>query len=219
MRRSRLLVVAIALVLSCVAFADAAGAAAAGTPRPGRRSWLMSRKGAEIWGEVPRLALPVEHGYSGRYAIDDGWGFGFGVMFGVSDRLLVEARMLQTGHLAQTTGEEWDLDQTLVGARYLLKTDDNFQPYIGLGGARLALEWNPDDGNPNDFARLTGYGGYASAGIDYIVSSRWVVGVRTDFVLMNYTTSLIGATEGDVNLRGDVLAFSASLSYRVPVWW
>ena len=217
MRRSSFSVAALVLALSLVAFADAASAA--GAARPGRRSWLMSRKGAEIWGEVPRLAVPVEHGYSGNYAINDGWGFGFGVLFSVSDRLLAEARMLQTGHLVEATGEEWDLDQAMVGVRYLLKTDDNFQPYIGLGGARLALEWNPADGNPNHFTRLTGFGGYATAGIDYVVSSRWVLGVRSDFVLMNYTRSLVGTEEEDVDLRGDVLAFSASLSYRVPVWW
>jgi hypothetical protein len=165
--------VALALVVVMVAVATTANAT---SPKPGRRHALLSRKGAELSAEVPRFGLPVEDAYSGKYGIDDGWGFGFGVMFSFTDRLLGEARMLQTQHAQPAADRDWDLDQAFVGVRYLLRTEDKLQPYIAIGGSRLALEWNPADGNPNDFERLTGF-------------------------------------------RGDVLAFSASLSYRVPVWW
>jgi outer membrane protein W len=222
-RRSSISVIALALALSVIAFVDVAGAKIAGAPKPGRRFGLYSRKGAEIWVEAPRYAVPIEQGYTGEYRIDNAWGFGFGVMFSLSDRVLAEGRVLQTVHSVAATdtviGKEWDLDEAMVGVRYLLATDDSFQPYVGLGGARLALEWNPTDGNPNHFARLTGYGGYATAGVDYVVSPRWVIGVRADYILMNYANSLIGTEEGTLDLRGDVLAFSASLNYRVPVWW
>jgi hypothetical protein len=184
------------------------------------RSSRYGRGGAEIWGEVPRFVLPVGQGYDGDHDLGAGVGFGFGLMFGFSDKLALEGRMLQTGHKG-TDGRLWDIDQYLMGMRYTFFHEEALQPYVALGGARLSLEWNAPESGLSGFERLWGYGAYATAGVDYVVSSRWVVGLRSDYAWMRYTRANIGTDEANIEdpLNGSTIGFSLSLHYRVPVSW
>ncbi|MFH1501466.1 MAG: porin family protein [Candidatus Eisenbacteria bacterium] len=184
------------------------------------RSGKYGRAGAEVWAELPRLIVPTGKGYDDDYGIGSGLGFGFGVMFGLSDNLALEGRMLQTTH--QTSdGRGWDLDQYFAGARYTFRHERAVQPFVALGGARLSMEWNVPEGGFSDFERLWGIGAYGSVGVDYVLSSRWVVGLRSDYVWMRYTRANIGTEESDIAdpLDGTSIGLSLSLHYRVPMHW
>ncbi len=184
------------------------------------RTGMYGRGGAEIWGEFPRFGVPVGSGYSGEYDLGSGAGFGFGLMLGFSDKLAVEGRMAQTKHKAPDD-RTWDIDQYFVGARYTFRHEKPVQPFVALGGARLSMEWTDRDGGLSDFERLWGYGAYGTVGLDYVISSRWAVGLRADYVWARYTRANIGTEESDLDesLDSSAIAFSLSLHYRVPVYW
>lgn len=208
----------LALLTLAVSAWTLAAEAADGTPR-GRTS-RYGRGGAEIWGEVPRFVLPSGKGYDGEYDLSMGTGFGFGLMLGLSDKLAFEGRLAQTKH--KTDDERhWDIDQYFAGFRYTFRHERALQPYVAVGGTRLSLEWNEPEGGFSEFARLWGYGAYGTAGVDYVLSSRWVVGSRVDYLWMRYTRANIGTYEGDLDdpLDGSFIGFSLSLHYRVPLYW
>lgn len=205
---------------------------AARSGRPSRwRSSRYGRQGAEIWLEAPRLGLATGKGYRNGarlYAnkVDDfdllpGWGFGFGLMFAPSDEFAVEFRYVQTSHEVANRDRNWDLDQMLAGARYVFFHDKQFQIFVGVGGARQTLEFDATESLLTDFERLSGFGWYATTGVDYVASSRWVVSLRVDYVMMKYNHALEGTSEEtiEVPFAGNSLGVSVSFSYRVPIWW
>lgn len=187
---------------------------------PRLRTGKYGRGGAEVWGEFPRFAAPVGKGYSGEYDVSSGVGFGFGLMMGLSDKLAFEGRMTQTSH-ATPDDRSWDIDQYFIGMRYTFRHEKPLQPFVALGGARLSLEWTEPGGGLSEFARLTGYGAYGTVGLDYVLSSRWAVGARADYIWARYTRVNIGTEENDLedSLDASVIGLSLSLHYRVPVYW
>lgn len=212
-----MLALAVAAVLLACAAAEAA-------PRSTGRGWRAARygrRGAEIWVEFPRFGFATASGYAGEYDIGPGLGFGFGGMFGINDNLAVEGMMLQTNHTAGDEERQWDLDVYLLGLRYTFLVRRPLQPFLAVGGARLSLERDTDfDIGDTEFERLTGFGGYASAGLDYIVSSSWSLFCRADYTLGGYGHAIVGAEEGDLDdtVKGDNAALSLGVSYRIPVW-
>jgi len=204
------------LALAVVATADAAQGAGSRW-----RTSRYGRRGAEIWAEAPRFVAPTGKGYDDEYDLREGWGFGFGIMFAGSDNLGFEGRMLQTTHEALSSGRTWHIDQYFVGGRYMFRQERRVQPYLSAGGIYVGLEWQGGSDPATDFERLSGYGAYATAGVDYIISSRWVAGLRTDFLWMKYTRSIVGTDESalDDPRDGGSVGLSFTVGYRVPVWW
>ncbi len=195
--------------------------------RPGpvkRRSGSYGRQGAEIGVEGPRFVFPIGKGYEDgahdeEIDINDGVGFGFGLMFLFSDKIAIEGHLLQTGHKT-ADGREWDLDQATVGFRYIFLHENRLQPFVGAGGARLSLEAASDTDLVNDFFRITGLGFVAYTGVDYVVSSRWVLSARADYFFVSYGDGLFGTAEMELDdpVKGDGLGLTLGLAYRVPVF-
>jgi opacity protein-like surface antigen len=200
-------------------------------PRSRWRSSRYGRRGAEIWLEAPRVGVATGSGYkNGTEVVDDltndldmsaGLGFGFGIMFGFSDNVAVEGRVVQTTHDVPDADRRWDLDQIHVGARYQFLHDRPIQLFVGLGGARSTLEFDTGDSFVVEFERLSGYGWYVAGGVDYVLSSRWVVSLRSDYTVMEYGRVNLGTTENDIEdpIDGSSFGASLSISYRVPIWW
>jgi outer membrane protein W len=221
---SILITLALMLVASGTSSAQSQG-------RPRWRSSRYGRQGAEIWLEAPRVGLAMGSGYKSGVELpgdvtDDldlsaGLGFGFGIMFAASDRIGFEARVVQTTHAVSGSDQRWDLDQIHVGGRYMFFHDRPVQVFVGAGGARSTLEFDASESYPTGFQRLSGYGWYVTAGVDYVVSSRWVVSLRTDYTVMKYDRVIVEINETDIEdaLDGSSLGASLSFSYRVPVWW
>ena len=217
-RATRAAVVSVALALLLAATACPAEAA----ERAYRwRTSRYGRTGAEVWLEAPRYVFPIGKGYKDEYDIAGGSGFGFGVMFAFSDKLALEGRMLQTTHEMASDDHRWDLDQALVGFRYGFRYERALQPYVGAGGARLSLEWDPAESQTTEFRRISGYGAYGTLGVDYVLSSRWVVGLRADYIWMRYKESIVGTESATLDdpIRGSSIGLSLSAHYRVPAWW
>jgi outer membrane protein W len=207
--------------------------AAAQRARPGttRRSALpFSRKGAEIYVEIPRFSAPLGDAYENGaaiggdheadIAISNGLGFGFGISFGFTDNIALEGRIVQTNHEVAATEEDWDLDVAVVGARYTFFNDGRLQPFVGVGLVRHALEWDPGESGAGEFVRLTGIGWGASAGADYFVSSRFILSARVEHAWVGYNLSQVGIDETSLEdpLNGNCVSVSLALGYRVPTW-
>ncbi len=211
-----------------------AAAAAQDAPAAARKPTLYGRKGSEIWIEAPRVMFPTGGGYRNGHELGDdyainidleaGFGFGFGIFFAISDNLLFEGRMIQSSHRVGAVGEtperDWDLDQAYVGVRYVFRYEEQLQPSVGLGGLRYSLEWSPGVDDPGEFVRLTGYGGYVSFGLDYMISRRWAALFRAEYGVMSYTDGLFGTDDFDIDssLDGSGFGMSLGLSYRIPMW-
>jgi hypothetical protein len=178
------------------------------------------RRGAEIWVEVPRYTVPVGEAYVNEYRIENGWGFGFGMMFGITDVIALEGRVVQSNHEVASTGDKWDLDHTFIGVRYTLSPEEDLQPFFTVGGLRLALEQDIGLDSSSDFRRITGYGAFVSVGVDRVLSPRLVLTVRGDYYVMSYSREFIGTDEHDFPhaSRGDGAGVSVCLGYRVPTW-
>lgn len=178
------------------------------------------RKDAEIWVETPRYTLPFGEAYVNKRRIENGWGFGFGFMIGLTDAIAVEGRVAQSWHKVLSTDEWWDLDHAFVGVRYTFSPESDAQPFIGIGGVRLSLERRVEIETSSDFRRATGYGAYVTAGVDRILSPRFVLTIRGDYYVMSYTREFVGVNEDDFNgePRGDGAGVSLCLGYRVPTW-
>jgi len=201
---------AIALLLVLLA-ADAAPAKLRGfIPR--------SRRGAEVSIEIPRYVFPLGEGLVGDYSIDDGWGFGFGLMLGLLDNVGLEARAVQSNH--HIAEGEWDLDQTFVGIKYCMVRDSPFQPFLSGGYCRQLMETDSIDAPLDEFTRLSGHGAYASFGIDYFRTSKFLFSIRADYILMDFTHAAFGIDEGDLDesIDSDTFAVSLSVGYRAPIW-
>jgi opacity protein-like surface antigen len=213
------------LIAGCLVVAVIVALSSAASASDGRRTRVKlsryDRRGAELGGEVPRFLIPIGKGYEGEYGIGDGWGFGFRALFVLTDVIGLEGRIVQTNHHVSSTDSNWDLDQYLVGGRYMFRGERALQPFVAAGGTRLALEFDEGENQTTDFIRLSGYGAYVSAGVDYILSQRWVAGARVDYIWMNYSHLNEGLAESDLEhtLNGSALGFSLSLSYRVPILW
>jgi len=177
-----------------------------------------SRRGAEVSVEVPRYIFPIGEGLVGDYYIDEGWGFGFGLMFGFVDNFGLEARTVQSNH--RIDAGEWDLDQTFVGIKYCMVGDSAFQPFVCAGYCRQLMETDSADAPLDDFTRLTGHGGYLSVGVDYFRMSKFLFSVRADYILMDFTRGSFGIDEQDLDesLDSDTIAISLAVGYRAPIW-
>jgi opacity protein-like surface antigen len=195
--------------------AEASRASRAGVP--------TSRKGAEIWVEAPRYALPAGDGYVGEYALEyeppEGLGFGFGIMFGIADKVGIVGRLVQSNHKVLSTGDHWDLDQAFVFLKYAFIGDGRAQPFVGAGYVHYSLEWDPGEDETGDFTRLTGHGFGVSAGVDYFYSPRIIVSLRADYSIGGYSRRFIGTDEEtlDEPLDGSTFGASITIGYRVPL--
>ncbi len=177
-----------------------------------------SRRGAEVCVEFPRYIVPLGEGLVGDYYIDEGWGFGFGLMLGLLDNVGLEARTVQSNH---RVGEgEWDLDQTFIGVKYCIVGDSSFQPFVSAGYCRQLMETDSLDAPLEEFTRLSGHGGYASFGIDYFQSSKFLFSIRADYILMDFTRGAFGIDEANLveSIDSDTIAVSLSVGYRAPIW-
>jgi hypothetical protein len=225
-RAATALSVALAFVLIATSVSSAQT-----TGRPRWRSSRYGRRGAEIWLEAPRLVFATGSGYKNGTEIpggvtndldlSPGLGFGFGLLFGVSDKVGLEARVVQTTHSVPDSDMRWDLDQIHVGGRYTFFYDRPIQLFLGAGGARSTLEFDTTESLLTEFERLTGFGWYVTGGVDYVISSRWVVSLRADYTVMKYARVQVGTSEDDIEdpLDGSSLGASLTINYRVPVWW
>ncbi len=177
-----------------------------------------SRRGAEVSLEIPRYVFPMGEGLVGDYSIDEGWGFGFGLMLGVVDNVGLEARTVQSNH--RIAEGEWDLDQTFVGIKYCMVGDSAFQPFLSAGYCRQLMETDSLDASFDEFTRLSGHGAYASFGIDYFRTSKLLFSVRADYILMDFTRGAFGIDESDLDesIDSDTIAVSLSIGYRAPIW-
>jgi hypothetical protein len=201
-----------------------AGVADASEQRPGRgwRSSRYGRKGAEIWAEFPRFAFPEGVGYRDEFDSNEGLGFGFGLMWGISDNIAFEGRILQTNHTVDFEGEEkeWHLDLIKVGARYTFLERLRLQPFVGAGWAKLTYEQATDYASSDPFNRLTGYGSYVTVGVDYIHNSAWSAFFRADYTLGGYSHHTVGVEEEKLAkpLSGNCGSVTLGIAYRIPAW-
>lgn len=212
---------------ACIAVAAAAlviVVGAADSDASGWRSTRYGRSGAEIWFEVPRFAFATGGGYKDDYDLDSGMGVGFGIMFGVSDNIAFEVRLLQTNHEEPVNERAWDLDIVEFGARYTFLHEFRLQPFVGAGAARVALEHDFDSDDYDFFERVSGWGYYATAGVDFIWSSSWSLFFRADYVMADYSRGYLAeggeSDEGDLpeRLEADSFAVTLGVAYRIPMW-
>jgi len=213
-----------AAALILVALMLAATAMDASAARSGGR-WKSSRygrKGAEVWVEFPRVAWPMGAGYREEYDVTEGMGFGFGLMWGISDNLALEGRILQTNHTTGSGDEErqWDIDNVNIGPRFTFFTENSFQPFVGVGWAKLTLERDAGEDSSEGFERLTGYGAYVALGVDYIHNSQWSAFLRADYTHSGYAHLAIGLDEIelDESLSGNCASVAIGVAYRIPAW-
>ncbi|MFH1689464.1 MAG: outer membrane beta-barrel protein [Candidatus Eisenbacteria bacterium] len=213
---------AVALVLVALVLAATVLEASAARPGRGWRSTRYGRGGAEIWAEFPRVTFATGAGYREEFDVTEGLGFGFGMMWGVSDNIAFEGRMLQTNHTVGAGEEkrEWDLDLIKVGARFSFFEEYRFQPFVGAGWAKLTLERDTGYDSSDPFERLTGYGAYVTLGVDYIHSSAWSAFLRADYTHGGYGHHAVGLTENalDDPLSGNCASVTVGIAYRIPAW-
>ncbi len=215
-----------AAVLAALLLAATALEASAAGPGRGWRSTRYGRGGAEIWVEFPRVTYPTGAGYrnelDGYFDVSEGLGFGLGLMWGISDNIAFEGRMLQTNHTAGEGDEksEWDLDLIKIGARYTFFDEYRFQPFVGAGWAKLTLERDALYGSSGSFQRLTGYGAYVTLGVDYIHSSAWGAFLRADYTHGGYGHLTVGLDESKLEdpLSGNCASATIGIAYRIPTW-
>lgn len=211
---------AVALVVAAVILTAAAVEASAASRGRGWKSTRYGRKGAELWVEFPRVLFATGAGYKEDYDVTEGLGFGFGMMWGISDNIAFEGRMLQSNHTGGTDQEEWDIDIFKVGARYTLFEEYRFQPFFGTGWAKMTLERDTGYESDYPFERMTGYGAYVTIGVDYIHSSSWSGFFRADYTHGGYGHRTIGLEDEtlDEPLSGNCAGLTLGIVYRVPAW-
>jgi hypothetical protein len=183
------------------------------------RSSRYGRTGAELSVDFPRFGFATGRGFSGERDLGAGMGIGFGIMWGISDNLALEAHMVQTNHKSAPDEAEWDIDQVLIGGRVTFLTEDAFQPFVGLGFARVALERDESLLNAG-FERVSWLGAYFTVGLDYVWSSQWSGFLRADYSIAGSGHETTGTTEADLGSRerGDAGAVSLGITYRIPSW-
>jgi opacity protein-like surface antigen len=224
-RSTRVLLASLIALFACGVLVQDVWAA---PPDPGKRSVLpgstrkpgnpFGRRGVEIWAEFPRATAPLGAGYEDDYDISPGWGFGVGIGLGFFDYLILEGRASMTSHVSSAS-EDWDLDYGTLGVKYIFLSDRRAQPFVGLGVSRLTLEIRRDLWS-GQFRRVTGSGWAVSAGMDYFVTAQWMLSIRSDYAVVNfseYTDGGAGAALDD-SLDGNSLSMSASIGWRLPAW-
>lgn len=184
------------------------------------RSLPSTRKGVDLWFEVPKVGIGLGDAYSGEHNIETGWGFGFGGIFGLTDNIAIVGRVGQTNHTVDATDRMWDLDHRMVGLRYTLFADGRWQPFVSLGYVHQNLEFDQGDDIAGDFQRLTGDGFFGSLGVDYFWSARLFFNVHVDYTLVGYDEGLDGIEPVDFDdpLDGDSATVSLGIGYRIPTW-
>lgn len=212
----------VALVLAAVFLAaTAVEVSAAGSGR-GWKSTRYGRKGAEMWVEFPRVLYATGAGYREEYDVTEGLGFGVGMMWGMSDNIAFEGRMLQSNHAVGSGEEEkeWDIDLFQLGARYTFLAENRLQPFVGTGWAKMTMERDSGPTSSDPFERLTGYGAYVTVGVDYIHSGSWSGFFRADYTHGGYGHRTIGLEEEalDEPLSGNCVSMTLGLAYRIPSW-
>ncbi len=210
----------VAFVAVAVTLAATVMEASAARPGSGWKSTRYGREGAEISVEFPRVLYATGGGYSGDYDVTEGLGFGFGLMWGISDRIAFEGRMLQSNHTVGAEEKEWDIDVFQLGGRYTFFEEYRLQPFVGTGWARMTLEHDVGFSSGDEFERLTGYGAYVTIGIDYIRSGAWSGFFRADYVHGGYGRRIVGLEEDspDKPLSGNCVSMTLGITYRVPTW-
>lgn len=207
----------LALLASILIFQEAEAGLATPPGSTRRPPNPLSRRGVEIWGEFPRAAVPLGSGYAGDFDVSPGWGFGVGIGFGFFENLIMEGKAAGTYH-ACSSGHTWDLDAGLLTVKRVFLHDRRAQPFLAVGLARLALELDQGDLATPGFRRITGSGWVVSAGMDYFVAGRWMIGIRADYFGVNYSRNIEGAEESSLHLDGDCFAMGISVGWRIPAW-
>jgi len=205
-------------VLAAVLTASAADARDVGTGR-GWRSTRYGRQGAEIWIEFPRYVNASGGIHVENLDIEPALGYGFGLMWGISDNIAFEARMLQSDHPSTFDDGQWDVNLLQVGPRFTFMTENKLQPFFGAGWSKMTFE-RDSTYYEGTFERYTGYAWYATAGLDYIHSSAWSVFVRGDYTKGGYGYVSLGF-EGeslDPPRSAECVSATVGLSYRIPAW-
>jgi len=166
------------------------------------------------------LLFATGAGYREDYDVTEGLGFGLGMMWGISDNIAFEGRMLQTNHTAGAEDKEWDIDLLKVGARYTFLDEYRFQPFVGTGWAKMSIERDTGFESEDPFERMTGYGAYVTIGVDYIHSGSWSGFFRADYTHGGYGHRTIGLEDEtlDEPLSGNSVAVTLGVAYRVPAW-
>ncbi|MCK4408627.1 MAG: outer membrane beta-barrel protein [Candidatus Eisenbacteria sp.] len=210
----------VALLVAAVVLAATVVDASGALPGRGWRSTRYGRKGAEISVEFPRVLYATGAGYSGDYDVTEGLGFGFGMMWGISDNIAFEGRMLQSNHTTGVERSEWDIDLIKVGGRYTFMEEYRFQPFVGTGWAKMTFERDMGSDSPGSFERLTGYGAYVAIGVDYIHSGAWSGFFRADYTYGGYGHQIIGVEEESLDKprSGNCVSMTLGLAYRIPAW-
>jgi len=206
---------ALALLIS----ATSADARNVGTGR-GWRSTRYGRTGAEIYAEFPRYAGASGGAYLEDRNVEPGLGFGFGLMWGISDNIAFEGRLLQTDHKTGVEVDQWDINLLHIGPRFTFFTENRFQPFVGGGWSKMTLERDTSYSEGETFERYTGYAWYAAMGLDYIHSSAWSFFVRGDYTKGGYGYKTLGLEGDSIDppMGGETLAVSFGVSYRIPAW-
>jgi outer membrane protein W len=173
-----------------------------------------------MWVEFPRLVFATGAGYAGDYDVTEGLGFGLGMMWGISDNIAFEGRMLQSNHTVGSEEKEWDIDLFLLGARYTFLEENRYQPFVGTGWAKMTMERDVGLTSSDPFERLTGYGAYVTVGIDYIHSSSWSGFFRADYTHGGYGHWTLGLDEAKLDdpLSANCVSMTLGLAYRIPAW-
>ena len=210
----------VALLLAAVILAATAVEVSAASSGRGWKSTRYGRKGAEMWVEFPRVVYGTGAGYREEYDVTAGLGFGFGMMWGISDNIAFEGRMLQSNHTADSAeGEKpWDIDEVKIGARYGFLPETRVQPFVAVGWAKISMERDTGYESVDPFERLTGYGAYVTLGVDYIFSSTWYSFFRTDYTHAGYSHRVLGLDEEklDEPLSGNCVSMSLGFAYKIP---
>jgi outer membrane protein W len=212
----------VAPVLAAVILAATAVEVSAAGSRRGWKSTRYGRKGAEMWVEFPRVVYATGAGYSEKHDVTEGLGFGFGMMWGISDNIAFEGRMLQSNHTVNPGEEEteWDIDLFVLGARYTFFEENRLQPFVGTGWVKMTMERDAESVTSEVFERLTGYGAYVTIGVDYIHSGSWSGFFRADYTHGGYGHWTVGLEEDalDEPLSGNCVSVTLGLAYRIPSW-
>ena len=210
----------VAIVAVAVALAATAVESSAARPGRGWKSTRYGRKGVEISAELPRVLYATGAGYTEDYDVTRGLGFGFGLMWGMSDNIAFDGRIVQSNHTVGAEESEWDIDLFQLGGRYTFFEEYRFQPFVGTGWVRMSMERDVGFLSSDDFERLTGYGAYVAIGIDYIRSGAWSGFFRADYVHGGYGHRIVGSQEDppDKPLSGNCVSMTLGITYRVPSW-
>jgi hypothetical protein len=93
----------VAPVLAAVILAATAVEVSAAGSRRGWKSTRYGRKGAEMWVEFPRVVYATGAGYSEEHDVTEGLGFGFGMMWGISDNIASIASSRSSGRAGRSS--------------------------------------------------------------------------------------------------------------------